>query len=137
MQKWWLRSSWLIYITIWQHLRREGCNRRTGAWPTRKEKKNKGPRRHYCSSSGLESDCLLTSAAVKLASIKPKEEKTLLKYVLENGIIKLCTICRKRWKLSKSWMHTKGILRQIFVFCLVLLPPKVLKNTDVLKSDHF
>lgn len=55
----------------------------------RHEKQNKGPRRHYCISSGCGNDCLLTPAAVKLASIKPKEEKTLLKYVLENGIIKL------------------------------------------------
>ena len=30
-------ASWLIYITIWQHLRREGSSKRTGSWPTGKE----------------------------------------------------------------------------------------------------
>lgn len=30
-------ASWLIYITIWQPLRREGSSKRTDSWPTGKE----------------------------------------------------------------------------------------------------
>lgn len=37
----------LIYITIRQHLRREGCCKRNGGWLAVKENKYQGPRRHY------------------------------------------------------------------------------------------
>ena len=68
-------ASWLIYITIWQHLRREGSSKGTGGWPAGKENKYQGPGRHSNISSLILSDCFLILAAMKLKSMKPKEEK--------------------------------------------------------------
>lgn len=56
---------------------------------------------------------------MKLGSIKPKEGKTLLRFVLENGIILLCATGRKDESNKKNWLHTKDILHQFFVFCFI------------------
>lgn len=38
-------ASWLIYIIIWQHLRRKGSSKTTRGEPTGKRKKSFGPTR--------------------------------------------------------------------------------------------
>jgi len=59
-------ASWLIYITIWQLVRRKGRSRKTGGWPTGKENKYQRPRRHlFYYLFGFESDYLLASIIVK------------------------------------------------------------------------
>lgn len=77
-------ASWLIYVTIWQHLRREESSKGTGGWPTGKENKYEGPGRQYSAISFLIlSNLLLNFSSNEIKKYETKGGKTLLKCILE------------------------------------------------------
>lgn len=90
-------ASWLIYVTIWQLLRRKGRSRKTGSWPIREENKYQRPRRH-CSTISLVlrvSFSFRNSEVLGRYKIKKGKQITTVECILENEIIELCTIYRK------------------------------------------